>query len=100
VASDVPEKVIEQMKKAGLPLAGRFPFKPKLTTNRKGELIIDKQAPTKGPKVGKKGFVDEHGRIWIKDHAHAGLPTHWDVQIEDGADYLRVDRNGEEVQQS
>jgi hypothetical protein len=100
VASDLPEKVIEQMTKTGLPFAGRFPFKPRLTTNRKGELIIDKQAPTIGPKRGKKGFVDEQGRIWIKDHPHAGMPTHWDVQIDDGADYIRVDQNGEEVQKS
>jgi hypothetical protein len=68
-----------------------------LTADRKGEIIIDKQAPTKGPKAGKKGYVDEEGRIWIKDYAHSGLPTHWDVQIDDGADYIRIDRNGDEV---
>jgi hypothetical protein len=66
----------------------------------KGRIIIDKQAPTIGPKIGKKGFVDEQGRIWIRDAAHAGIPIHWDVQIDDGADYLRVDRSGEEVQKS
>ena len=97
MASDLPEKIIEQMTRAGLPTGGRFPFKPKLTTNRRGGFIIDKQAATKGPKRGKKGFVDEQGRIWIKDHPHAGLPTHWDVQIDGGADYIRVDQNGEEI---
>ena len=100
MASDLPEKVIDQMTKAGLPLNGQHTFRPRLTTNRKGESIIDKQAPTKGPKNGKKGFVDDQGRIWIKDHAHAGLPTHWDVQLDDGDDYIRVDFNGEEIQKS
>jgi hypothetical protein len=100
VPSDLPEKVVKQMAKAGLPTGGSHPFKPKLTTNPKGELIIDKQAPTIGPKSGKKGFVDEQGRIWIKDSAHAGLPIHWDVQIDDGAEYIRVDCSGEEVQKS
>ncbi len=61
MASDLPEKVVKQIAKAGLPTGGSHPFKPKLITNAKGELIIDKQAPTKGPKSGKKGYVDEEG---------------------------------------
>ena len=31
-------------------------------------------------------------------HAHAGLPDHWDVQFDDGAEYIRVDQNGDEIQ--
>src|SRR5580693_7950336 len=97
VSSNLPQKVIDQMKKAGLPQGGRHPFKPKLKRNRKGVFIIDSRAPTKGPKSGKPGFVDEEGRIWIRDRAHANLPDHWDVQIDDGDDYIRIDSNGEEV---
>jgi hypothetical protein len=46
------------------------------------------------PKRGKRGYVDDQGRIWIKDRAHADVPDHWDVQIDDGEDYIRVDQNG------
>ncbi len=97
---DLPAKVVKQIAKAGLPTGGTNPFEPRLATNAKGELTIEKQAPSKGPKSGKKGYVDQEGRIWIKDAAHAGLPVHWDVQIEDGDDYIRVDFDGEELQKS
>jgi hypothetical protein len=93
----LPQKFIEQMKKAGLPLSGPHPFKPKLTQNRKGDSVIEKRAPKTGPKSGKKGYVDDQGRIWIKDIAHAGLPDHWDVQINDGDEYIRIDQNGNEL---
>lgn len=97
VASDLPEKVVKQMAKAGLPVGGSHPFKPKLKKCPKGDLKMDTRAPTKGPKAGTPGFVDDQGRIWIRDRAHAKLPDHWDVQIDDGDDYIRVDSNGEEV---
>lgn len=81
----------------GLTDGGTHPFKPRLVTNRKGDQVIEKRAVAKGPKRGKRGYVDDQGRIWIKDRAHANVPDHWDVQIEGGEDYLRVDENGEEV---
>ena len=98
MASNLPEKIVKQMMKAGLPVNGTHPFRPKLTTNQRGDPIIDRITPTTGPKCGKTGYVDEQGRIWVKDPAHAWLPTHWDVQIDDGADYIRIDEHGEEVQ--
>jgi hypothetical protein len=55
------------------------------------------RAVAKGAKTGKKGFVDDQGRIWIRDRGQAGLPDHWDVQIDGGDDYFRVDVNGEEL---
>jgi hypothetical protein len=97
VSSDLPEKIVEQMEKAGLPLSGAHPFKPKLTRNKRGEQVIEKKAPTKGPKCGKRGYVDDQGRIWIKDRAHADVPDHWDVQIADGEDYVRIDQDGNEL---
>ena len=97
VASDLPEKVIQQMTKAGLPFNGPHPFKPKLMKNRKGDPVVEKQPVTKGPKSGKIGYVDDQGRIWIKDRAHSGVPEHWDVQIDGGQDYFRVDELGNEV---
>ena len=97
MSSGLPQKIVEQMSKAGLPTGGQHPFTPKLTVNQRGEQVIEKRAPTKGPKSGKRGYVDDRGRIWIKDRSHAGLPDHWDVQIEDGDDYIRVDRNGNEI---
>ncbi len=97
MSSSLPRKIIDQMTKASLPTSGTHPFVPKLTTNRKGEQVIEKRAVANGPKKGKRGYVDEQGRIWIKDRAHAGVADHWDVQINDGADYFRVDLNGNEI---
>lgn len=85
------------MKRAGLPDTGSRPFRPKLIKNRNGDDIIEKRSPTKGPKAGKKGFVDEDGNIWIKDRAHAGVPDHWDVQKDDGDDYDRIGLDGEPI---
>jgi hypothetical protein len=58
---------------------------------------MEKKTIQEGPKKGKRGFVDELGRIWVKDRAHAGVPDHWDVQLDDGADYIRVGLDGEEI---
>jgi hypothetical protein len=97
VSSALPEKIIKQMEKAGLPSGGQCPFRPQLTTNKKGEPVIEKRPVAKGPKKGKIGYVDDQGRIWVKDRAHANLPDHWDVQINDGDDYLRVDESGNQL---
>lgn len=97
VPPSLPQKIIDQMRKAGLPTNGQCPFRPMLTTNRLGNQIIEKRAVTSGPKQGKRGYVDEQGRIWIKDRSHAGLPDHWDVQMDNGADYIRVDQNGDQL---
>jgi hypothetical protein len=93
----LPQKVLNQIAKAGLPTGGQHPFKPRMVTNRKGEQIIDKGKVQKGKKRGKVGYVDEQGRIWVKDHAHAGLLDHWDVQVDGGDDYFRVDLNGNPI---
>ena len=92
--ASLPQKVIDQMRKAELPTGGQLPFQPKLITNRNGEQIIEKRSVANGPKKGKRGYVDELGRTWIKDRSHASLPDHWDVQIDDGNDYMRVDLDG------
>jgi hypothetical protein len=97
VSSPLPQKIIEQIRNAGLPTGGECPFQPKLAANRQGEPIIEKRAVAKGPKQGKRGYVDEQDRIWIKDWSHAGVPDHWDVQIDDGEDYFRVDLNGNKL---
>ncbi len=93
----LPEKIVQQIGKAGLPVRGAIPFIPALETNRAGNAIIKKEAVTQGPKKGKMGYVDVSGRIWIKDRAHAGDPDHWDVQMDGGKDYIRVDLNGESL---
>ncbi len=93
----LPQKVIDQMAKAGLPTSGQHPFKPRLVTGRKGDQIIAKEAIRMGPKRGKMGYVDEQGRIWIKDRAHAHVPDHWDVQIDGGQEYFRVDMSGNAI---
>jgi hypothetical protein len=95
VPSNLPQKIIDQIVKAGLPSGGQHPFKPRLTTNRGGEKVVEKRAVLRGPKKGKRGYVDEEGRIWIKDRAHAGVADHWDVQLDDGDEYFRVDLNGD-----
>jgi len=97
VSLALPQKIIDQMRKAGLPTSGQHPFQPKLTTNKNGDQIIEKVAVSHGPKQGKRGFVDDQGRIWIRDRSHAGLPDHWDVQFDGGSDYIRVDQNGNEL---
>jgi hypothetical protein len=97
MSSGLPQKIIDQMRKAALPAGGQHPFVPKLVTNRKGEPTIEKRAVQKGPKKGKRGYVDDRGRIWVKDRAHASVPDHWDVQIDEGDDYFRVDFTGNEI---
>jgi hypothetical protein len=93
----LPQKVIDQIANAGLPTGGPHPFKPRIVRNRKGEQIIDKKVIRKGPKQGDRGYVDDQGRIWIKDRSHGRYPDHWDVQIDDGADYFRVGLDGNEL---
>jgi len=97
VAKAQPNKIDEQIKKAGLPTGGQVPFVPRLDKNRRGEAIIRKAPIKHGPKRGMRGFVDTKGRIWIKDRAHANVPDHWDVQEDDGKQYIRVDLNGDEL---
>jgi hypothetical protein len=97
VPTNLPQKIVEQIRKAGLPTTGQHPFQPRLVRNRRGQAEIQKTVVKKGPKKGKRGYVDDQDRIWIKDRAHSGLPDHWDVQLNDGDDYLRVDMQGDEV---
>jgi hypothetical protein len=97
VSSGLPHKIIEQIRKAALPTTGPHPFRPMLVRNARGEMVIEKRAVQKGPKRGKKGYVDDQGRIWVKDRSHAGVPDHWDVQLGEGDDYCRVDLNGNEI---
>jgi hypothetical protein len=87
-------KIDNQIDKAGLPRGGKEPFIPKLGKNKRGDPILEKATVQRGPKKGKKGYVDTQGRIWIKDRAHAGDPDHWDVQEDSGKTYIRVDLNG------
>jgi hypothetical protein len=74
--------------------AGTVPFEPELMQNKKGVQMIRKEPVTHGPKKGKIGYVHTKGRIWIKDRAHAGDPDHWDVQVDGGKSYFRVDLSG------
>lgn len=94
MASTLSAKIGRQIQKAGLPTGGQVPFEPKLEKNRKGDYMIRKATVQKGPKKGKKGFVDAAGRLWVKDRAHANDPDHWDVQENVGESYFRVDLNG------
>ena len=94
MAKKLPRKVVQQINKARLPTDGSEPFVPQLDQDKRGRPIIRKGTVTHGPKTGKKGYVDTKGRIWIKDRAHAGDPDHWDVQVDGGQDYFRVDSQG------
>lgn len=87
-------KVDREIKKAGLPTGGPVPFVPQLDKNKKGEPILRRWTIPHGPKKGKKGYVDTLGRIWIKCLAHGAYPDHWDVQLDQGKDYFRVDMDG------
>jgi hypothetical protein len=91
---ELPNKVRRQMDRAGLPTSGAIPFVPRMSKNKRGDAVIEKASIRFGPKKDKRGFVDTTGRIWIKDRAHAGDPDHWDVQIDGGKDYIRVDLDG------
>jgi len=59
----LPPKIIDQIDKAGLPTGGAHPFQPKLIRNRNGDLMIEKCPVMKGPKKGKRGYLDDQGRI-------------------------------------
>lgn len=76
---------------------GDVPSVPKLAKNRRDNVIIEKADVTTGPKKDKRGWVDVYDRIWVRDRAHAGLGDHWDVQIDGGESYVRVDDQGNEV---
>lgn len=93
----LPPEIVQQMKKAGLPQSGPHPFVPRIKINSRGKPEIDKRFPGRGPRRRKKGWVDSQGRIWIKDRAHAHLPDHWDVQINDGEEHIRVGLDGSEI---
>ena len=90
-------KVQDQIAKAGLPQVGAEPFEPKLVKNVNGEHEIQKKAVQYGRKQNKKGYVDTQGRIWVRDWAHSGFPDHWDVQVDDGQSYFKVDDNGTRI---
>ena len=94
LSQELREKVRRQIEGAGLPTSDAIPFVPLLGKNKRGDLLIEKASIRFGPKKDKRGFVDTSGRIWIKDRAHAGDPDHWDVQIDGGKDYIRVDLDG------
>jgi hypothetical protein len=87
-------KIDRQIKKAGLPTGGPVPFVPQLDKSKKGDPIIRRGTIQHGPKKGKKGYVDTRGRIWIKCRAHGTYPDHWDVQVDEGKEYFRVDLDG------
>lgn len=90
-------EVVELVQEAGPQWGGQHPFRPRLIKNRAGDLVVEKRAVASGPKRGKRGYVDDQGRIWVKDRAHAGVPDHWDVQVGGGSDYFRVDLDGNEL---
>lgn len=94
VPPDAPDKVDQQIAKARLPQSGQVAFIPKLKINDRGEQEIAKAKPRYGPKRGKKGYLDTEARIWIKERAHSGQPDHWDVQIDEGQHYIKVDFDG------
>jgi hypothetical protein len=93
---ELPQKIKDQIAKAKLPTAGAFPFRPRLTKNKRGETMVARAEARNAPagQRGRMGWVDVDGRIWLRDHAHAGVPDHWDVQEGDGATYFRVDNDG------
>lgn len=93
----LPDKIRKQIEKAKLPTGGGFPFEPKLRKRSDGSAEIEKGTISLGPKAGKRDYVDSSGRIWIKDRAHAGHPDHWDVQIDGGDDYVKVDFDGNQL---
>lgn len=97
MSDELPQIIIDQVNDQGLPTGGNNPFRPKFTRNRSGDRVIEKRSIKKGPKKGKKGYVDDQGNIWIRDRSHAGLPDHWDVQIDDGEDYFRVGLDGNKI---
>jgi hypothetical protein len=92
-----PSKVDRQIAKAGLPTNGTIPFVPQLDLNRRRDEVIRRETVQHGLKKGKKGYVDTTGRIWVKCRAHGHVPDHWDVQLEGGADYVRVGLDGNEL---
>ncbi len=92
------DHVKNQITNARLPTGGTIPFIPELVKNKKGEDIVKKVTIEGGPKKGKKGYVDDQGRIWIRDRAHGDVPDHWDLQENGGkAGHTRVGDDGEPI---
>ena len=90
----VPLKVAQKLWAARLPDRGSFPFRPKLARNSRGETIVDKATVRFGPKSSKVGYLDTAGNIWIRDTELSGYVAHWDVQINEGREYINVDYLG------
>ena len=86
----LPTKVAAQLATMRLPLSGRVPFRPVLVRNRRGDLVLARRKVEHGPRKDVPGLLDDQGRIWVHDDAHAGWPSHWDVQLDGGVDYMRV----------
>lgn len=86
------QKLREKALGFGLPAS----FKPKFEKNKGGKwILMKKPAPAaKGNAKDREGWVDEEGRIWIRNYAHAGYPDHWDVQMDGGATYMNVKVDG------
>jgi hypothetical protein len=57
VPASLPQKVVDQIQKVGLPTGGAHPFVPKLVKNKKGDLVLEKGILGKGPKAGKIGWL-------------------------------------------
>ena len=93
---ELSQKVRDQLAKAKLPTSGAYIFRPRLTKNKRDQMIVERAEARSAPaaQAGRMGWVDMEGRIWLRDRAHAGLPDHWDVQEDDGTTYFRVDDDG------
>lgn len=68
----------------GLPKNGQYPYIPpkKFYSHKLSDF----------PKHSEKnGFLDNKNQIWVWDKKHK---DHWDVQLDDGDDYLRVAPDG------
>ena len=91
----VPQAVSDQMRDKHLPTGGAYPFDPSHRRSPSGVDVIRRGTVGHGPKRGKTGYLDQQGRIWIRDPAHADVPEHWDVQIDGGRRYDRVGDDGE-----
>jgi len=89
----VPLEIQEKLAKAGLPRSGQYPFKPKLTKNRKGRTVVQTAQPEKGPRRNDVGRVDENGDVWLR-HPDEQHGDHWDKQVDGGADHVNVNDDG------
>ncbi|MDP9386367.1 MAG: polymorphic toxin type 17 domain-containing protein, partial [Actinomycetota bacterium] len=78
-----------RLKKAMLPMRGKFRFIP--------DKEWDPRSPIRWDNV-KKGYVDKEKNVWTKGPSRTpGQPFEWDVQLDEGSNWRKFSKDGKHL---